>query len=360
MTAELGRQKTVADRLTAMPKADLHCHLDGALRIETIADLVRQEEISVPVPSDRLAEICVAPPRCRDLMDLLSYFDLAIRVLQNASALERVTYELCQDVATENVRYLEIRYAPVLHRNRGLSLDEIIRAVLHGWEAGSREFGLTGGVILCGIRQMPPESTLATARAGVPYLGKGVVGFDLAGDEAGYPVLLHREPLLWARNAGYEMTIHAGEAAGAKSVRDAVEIIGASRIGHGTHSGEDPSLLPELRRRRITLEMCPTSNAQSQSVADMHRHPLLHLYREGVQVTVNTDNRTVSQTTETNEMALVQEKLGVSVEELAAMSLTAVEAGFAEESERRALLREMRQSYAALGIEPAVQPGVSA
>lgn len=338
--------------LAVMPKAELHLHLDGCLRLETIADLARQQGLVLPVPPDRLAEICVAPDACQDLIQVLSYFVTPLAVLQTPEALTRVTYELCEDVRAENVQYVEIRFGPSLHRERGMSREEAIAAVVQGWEEGRRAFGLTGGVILCALRHLPPEETMAVAQAGISFLGKGVVGFDLAGDEAHYPILLHREPLLWAREAGYGLTAHAGEAAGAQSVRDAVEEIGVSRVGHGVRAGEDPTLLPILRDRRVGLDMCPTSNIQTCAVPSLTHHPALHYYRYGIPVTINTDNRTVANTSETQEMSLGYHQMGFTLEELAAMTLTAVEVGFAPRQERQEIRQRFQQEMAELGILP--------
>jgi adenosine deaminase len=335
-----------------MPKAELHLHLDGCLRLQTIADLARQQGLTLPVPRDRLAEICVAPDVCQDLVQVLSYFATPLAVLQTPEALTRVTYELCEDVGAENVQYVEIRFAPSLHRERGMSRQEAIAAVVQGWEEGQRAFGLTGGIILCAMRHLPSEETMAVAQAGIPFLGQGVVGFDLAGDEANYPILLHREPLLWAKGAGYGMTAHAGEAAGAQSVRDAVEVIGVSRIGHGVRAGEDAALLPVLRDLRIVLDMCPTSNIQTCAVPSLADHPAPRYFRYGIPVTINTDNRTVANTSETQELSLGYHQMGFTLDELAAMTLGAVEAGFAERSDRQELQRRFQREMAELGIQP--------
>lgn len=338
--------------IAAMPKAELHVHLDGCLRPETVAELAAVQGIDLGVAAERVADLLMAPASCGTLVELLGYFATPVRVLQTAEALERATYELCQDAARENVRYLEIRFAPSLHSGGGLPLDEVIRAVLRGWEAGSREYGLVGGIILCAMRHMEPAETRRVAEAGLPYLGRGVVGFDLAGDEAGFSVLRHSEPLLWAREAGYHLTIHAGEAAGADSVRDAVEVIGASRIGHGTRSGEDVSLLPVLVQRDITLEMCPTSNVQTRAASSLQAHPLVRYYRQGVPVTINTDNRTVSQTDMTRELSLGA-GLGLDLPDLARITLRGIEAGFGEPDARRQMIRAYRAEMDTLGILPA-------
>lgn len=335
--------------ITAMPKAELHLHLDGCLRPGTTAELAEMQGIDLGVPRDRVRDLLEAPASCTSLVELLGYFAIPIRVLQTVEALERVTYELCEDVARENVRYVEIRFAPSLHTEAGLSLDAVIQAVVRGWDAGRRALGLAGGVILCAMRHLSPGETRRVAVAGLPYLGRGVIGFDLAGDEAGYSVVLHREPLVWARDAGYNLTIHAGEAAGPQSVRDAVEIVGAQRIGHGTHSGEDASLLPVLRDRHITLEMCPSSNLQTRAVSSVAMHPLARYYRARIPVTVNTDNRTVSQTSMTRELS-IGTQLGLNVKDLAQMTLGAIEAGFGEPGARQEMARAYRTELASLGI----------
>jgi len=190
------------------------------------------------------------------------------------------------------------------------------------------------------------------ARAGLPFLGNGIVGFDLAGDEAHFPIRPFRGALLWAKDAGYGITVHAGEAAGAESVRDAVELIGVSRIGHGVRAGEDASLPGLLRDRGITLEMRPTSNLQTGAVTSLATYPLVRYYRDGVRVTINTDNRTVSATTEARELRHGHSSMGLTLPDLAKITLTAVEAGFSDALGRRTLLEEFRAEMNSMGIAP--------
>lgn len=351
MATEMETTRQVMETIVAMPKAELHVHLDGCVRLETITDLASQQGLPLPASREQLAALCVVSPGCRSLVEYLALFVTPLSLLQTEEALERVTYELCEDLHAERVRYAEIRFAPALHTERGLSLDAVIAAVVRGWIAGRRAFGLRGGILLCAMRHLSPMENMAVARAGLRFLGNGVVGFDIAGDEANFPVLPHREPLLFARDAGYGMTIHAGEAAGPQSVRDAVEKIGATRIGHGVRSGEDPSLLPLLRDRHITLELCPTSNVQTHAVPSLRGYPLLHYYRFGIPITVNTDSRTVSNTSVTRELQLSKSNLGLDVADLARMTLMAVEAGFDDAGVRRDLAGTMRRQMADLGID---------
>lgn len=351
MATDLKPSRHAAEVIAAMPKAELHVHLDGCLRLETIADLAMQQGLPVPASRAQLATMCIVSPECRSLVEYLALFATPLSILQTAEALERATYELCDDLRAENVRYAEIRFAPALHTERGLSLDAVISAVVGGWRAGSRDFGLRGGILLCAMRHRPVAENMEVARAGLKYLGNGVVGFDIAGDEANYPVLLHRVPLHFARQAGYGLTVHAGEAAGAQSVRDAFEEIGATRIGHGVRSGEDPTLLPILRDQQITLELCLTSNLQTHAVPSLHHFPLRDYYRFGIPVTVNTDSRTVSNTTMTRELQLSEAELGLDVADLARMTLMAVDAGFDDAAARRDVARSMRREMLDLGID---------
>jgi adenosine deaminase len=341
----------VSSILARMPKAELHVHADGCLRVTTILDLAQQQGITLPVPPEDLPLACVAPSDCPSLAVYLDRYVIPLMVLQTPEALERMVYELCEDARRENVRYLEPRFAPGLHQRSGLRLGEIVGAALRGWQAGRQDFGLEGGLILCAMRHHPPEENLAMARAGERYLGQGVVGFDLAGDEAAYPILEHREALLYARSAGYGMTAHAGEAAGAQSVRDAVEVIGVSRVGHGVRAREDPDLLPVLRDRGITLDMCPTSNVQTKAVPSLAAHPIRYYYDRSIRVTVGTDARTTSDTTVTEEMLRINQALGFRMPELQHITRMALEAGFADASTRVRLAREYEMEMAALLAE---------
>jgi adenosine deaminase len=334
--------------LAQMPKAELHVHLDGCLRLSTIADLAREQQITLPVAIEDLYNACVVPEDCPSLTAYLERFVIPLMVLQQPEALERAVYELCEDARCENVRYLEPRFAPALHLQQGMSLDEVIAAACHGWHVGKRNFGLEGGLILCAMRHHPPVQNLDVARAGERYLGRGVIGFDIAGDEAPYPILKHKEALLYAKAAGYGMTAHAGEGAGAQSVRDAVEVIGVSRVGHGTRAWEDETLLPVLRDCRISLDMCPCSNLQTKTVLSLAAHPIRFYYDYGIPVTVSTDSRTCSNSTVTDEMVRIHTALNFRVEELWHMTLIALELGFAESQARARLRREYEQEFATL------------
>lgn len=333
----------VTGAIAAMPKAELHVHLDGCLRLSTVAELAEEQGIDLPVPVSGLRDACVVPEDCTSLAHYLERFVIPLMVMQRPQAVERIVYELCEDARSENVRYIEPRFAPSLLNKQDMSIDEAIAAACRGWAAGSRDFGVEGGIILCAMRHRPPEQNVEVARTGEKYLGHGVVGFDIAGDEAPFPILAHKQAMLLAKAAGYGMTAHAGEGAGAESVRDAVEAIGVTRIGHGTRSNEDATLLPILRARGISLDMCPYSNVQTKSVSSLQSHPIRLYYDYGIPVTVSTDSRTCSDTNVTREMGRIHEALDFSLSELWSMTLTALDVGFAPAETRK----RMRQEYVA-------------
>jgi adenosine deaminase len=337
----------------AIPKAELHLHLDGSVRPKTVLELARQG--GVPLPTDdlkKLKDYLEATDSTSSLVEYIEYFQLPIAVLQSAPALERATYELCEDLKNDNVRYAEIRYGPWLHVQQGLSLTDVIRAVLSGWDAGRKAYGLEGGIIVTALRDMPPAQNLALAQVAGRYVDSGVVGFDLAGDEAGHPPILHEDAFRVARSLGLNITIHAGEAAGPESVRQAISM-GATRLGHGVRAREDPDVVAMIKENRIELDMAPTSNAQTKAVRRLDDHPLRRFYEQGIKVTISTDSRTVSDITLTDEFQTVARVLGCSREQIWAMNLQALDGSFGDEVTRARLRHEFVDAEARLRQAPA-------
>ncbi|GAB3974879.1 adenosine deaminase [Actinoallomurus acanthiterrae] len=273
-------------------RIELHCHLDGSVRPATIRRLAAAQGLMLPGPVETLA---VAPPSCRTLPQYLGYIDVALDVLQRPEALHEVAMELVEDWAGDGVGHGEVRFAPQLHQRAGLRPEEVLDAVAEGLAEGSRRWGVTTSLILCCLRHQPPQISAEVARLALDRRDV-VAGLDLAGDET-MPGAPHREAFDAAHAAGLPVTIHAGEAAGADSVWEALDVLGAQRIGHGVRSAEDPALLSRLREDDIVLEMCPTSNVQTGAVSAPAAHPIDTLLRHGIPVTVSTDARTVSNTT---------------------------------------------------------------
>ena len=245
------------DFIEKLPKTDLHCHLDGSLRIETILDLAQKQKVKLPAEDpDKLFKLIYAGERCSSLGDYLKAFDITLSVMQTEESLFRTAYELAEDCARENVRYLEVRYSPMLHTQRGLKLAPIVEAVIQGLRAGERDFGVRSGVILCGIRSISAESSLRMAELCVAFKNRGVIGFDLAGAEYNYPAKDHKQAFQLILNNNVNCTAHAGEAYGPESIAQAIHYCGAHRIGHGTRLRENGDLLNYVNDHRIPLEIC--------------------------------------------------------------------------------------------------------
>lgn len=328
--------------LRALPKAELHCHLDGSLRPHTLIELGREYGIAMPAwHPDALADFMMVRD-ARHLEDYLQRFAITLSVLQHADALERVSYELVEDAAREGVRYIEIRYAPVLNLRHGLSLGEAVEAPLRGIERAQRDFGTLARVIICGLRHLSPEISFELAELAAAYRGRGVVGFDLAGAELGHPARAHAAAFDFARRHDLALTVHAGEGAGADSVREAVFDCYAERIGHATHLVDDEMLSEYVNDHRIALEICLTSNVQTHAVASYEEHPLRAYHDRGMNVVLNTDNRLMSGTTLTDEYLLAARHLDFTFEELAEIALNSFASAFLPWPERHALMEAAR------------------
>jgi adenosine deaminase len=250
------------------------------------------------------------------------------------------------------VRYIEIRYSPVLNSRGGLPLGEVVEAPLRGLERAQRDRPIVARVIVCGIRNMSPDISLELAQLAVAYRRRGVVGFDLAGGEAGNPASRHAKAFQYARNHDMACTCHAGEGDGAQSVREAIHVCGASRIGHATRLFEDPSLLEYVNDRRIALEICLTSNVQTRATESYETHPLRQYYEQGLNVVLNTDNRLMSGTTLVDEYEHAATRLGFGFDELAQMALNGFESAFIPFEQRQTLLDRATAEIAALRAEP--------
>jgi len=264
----------------------------------------------------------VAPYDCPSQADYIKYFDDAIEVMQTEAALERIAYELCVDSAAENIDYLEVRWAPRLHLRSGLSVQSVIGAVLAGLSAAP----LHAVAIVCAMRQHSPEDNVALAREAGRFAGRGVVGFDLAGDEVRYAVSPQRPAFDAARAAGLRLTCHAGEAGEPSHVEEALKL-GVERIAHGVIGARDPRIVERVRVEGVVLDLCPTANWKCKAVATLAEHPLPRLVRAGVRCTISTDSRTVADTTLSHEFELAS-AMGMSDDELHQCNATAYEAKF--------------------------------
>ncbi len=330
------------DLLKALPKTDLHCHLDGSLRLKTILELAEQQKVRLPADDeDGLAKAIHQGEVCKSLEDYLAAFDITLSVLQTEEALYRVAYELALDASEENVRYLEVRYSPALHQQKNLKMTTVIDAVLEGLRVAKRETGIKCGVIVCGIRHINPQMSIRLAELSVAYKNRGVIGFDLAGAEVNFPAKDHKEAFQLILKNNVNCTAHAGEAYGPESIAQAIHYLGAHRIGHGTRLREDGDLLNYVNDHRIPLEVCLSSNVQTGAVDSPANHPLKFYFDYGLRVTINTDNRLITDTNVTKELWIAHRQLGMTLEDLTTLIVSGFKSAFLPFREKQDMLNQV-------------------
>jgi adenosine deaminase len=330
------------ETIARLPKAELHTHLDAALRPETMIELARAIGFDLPVSEPAELRRFMQVTDAADLEDYLRRFEYTIPLLQSAEAIERISYEMVEDAARDNLRYLEVRYCPWLSRRQGLTMERALEAELAGLARGERDFGVVTRVINCSLRHYDPAISMEIAKLSVAYRDRGVVAFDLAGGEAGRPCDAHRAAFDLAFEGRLGITVHAGEAAGPESIAGALLHCHAQRIGHGTRLYQDPGLRDYVRDRRIPLEINISSNVHTHAVARAEDHPVREYYDAGVPVTLCTDGWLMSGVSLTDEYWLAHTALGFSRQEIDRMILTAFDNAFLPWPERQALVQRTR------------------
>ena len=328
--------------LEKLPKTDLHVHLDGSLRLDTVIELARKQNVELPTHNrDDLFRLIYAGEVCQSLDDYLKAFDITLSVMQTEESLERAAFELAEDAWNENVRYIEVRYAPMLHTAQGLRLTTIVEAVLRGLRMAKRTYGIRYGLILCGIRSLSAESSLRMAELCVAFKNRGVVGFDLAGSEVNNPAALHKRAFQLILTNNINCTAHAGEAYGPESISQAIHKCGAHRIGHGTRLTENGDLLNYVNDHRIPLEVCPSSNIQTKAAATWEAHPADFFVDYGLRVTINTDNRLITDTTVSKELWLCHQHFGWGLDQIREILIAGFKSAFISYREKADLLKEI-------------------
>jgi adenosine deaminase len=332
-----------------MPKAELHLHLDGSLRPDTALELARERGHDNGMALAEIAARLRAPEQTASQAELLEAFDLPIAIMQDEEALYRVTHELVLDVASDGTRYAEIRWGPLLHVANGLDLGAGIAAVVAGARDASAATGVVVRLIAVALRSHPPDANAVMARVAGSFFDRGLTGFDLAGPEEAFPdASVHGRAFDIAREAGLGITIHAGEWGGAAQVRSALVAVSPTRIAHGSRAADDASLMAELAARGVTLDVCPTSNVQASIYPTLESFPLRTLIDASVPLTLSTDDRTVSDVTLVREYERAHSLMDVSVAELWAMNMHALDVAFLHDDEPlRAQLAAEFDSFAA-------------
>lgn len=321
-----------------MVRVELHCHLDGSLNVELVQSQLAKQGIIME--RKELEEKLKVRPNCTSLTEYLEKFDLPLMCLQTREGLEQAAYELVRDVANDDVAYIEVRFAPMLSTNKGLSCAEVIESVVCGLKNGEREYGVYASAIVCAMRHHSLEQNLEMLCAAKPFVGNGVCALDLAGDESAFPTSLFRELFMQAKEWGIPFTIHSGECGSVDNVREAIEL-GAKRLGHGIALEKSPELRKLCKEKGIGIEMCPTSNLQTKAVDSLDSYPLKQFLEEGLLVSVHTDNRTVSGTTMEREEALVKTRLQISEEMWKQCTKNAIQTAFTCDKIKQQLMEEV-------------------
>jgi len=346
--------KLTKNFLRTVPKVLLHDHLDGGLRPQTVIELARDQKYT-KLPTSDAGELAVWFQRGAQRGSLplfLEGFEHTCGVMQTEEALERVAYETLEDMKKDGVVYLETRFAPIFHKQKGLHTETVVKAVLRGLEKGKKDFGVQYGLLICAMRNMDPKISMEIAELAVDFRNQGVVGFDLAGEEGGYPPKKHVDAFHYIQRENFNITVHAGEAFGKESIWQAIQWCGAHRIGHATRLIEDMkvkagqvlsmgTLAQFVLDKRIPLEICLTSNVHTGAVKSIDEHPFGIFYRYKFRVTLNTDDRLMSGITLTDEYYTAAEHFGLKLEELEKLTINAMKSAFLPYKQRIAVIYDV-------------------
>lgn len=330
--------------IKTLPKIDLHCHLDGSIHPEIIFNLLKENNQSLPMSNyNDFVKYVQAPPNCDSLKTYLKRFKYAIDVMQTEKNLEFIASRFVESLAKSKVKYAEVRFAPSFHRQQNLSYDHIIQSVLNGLKQGKDRTGIHVNLIICGMRHESVEENLKIFKVASKYLGYGVVAVDLAGNEADFPPELHKKAFDYANSAGFNITVHAGETGDFSNIDTAITSLHATRIGHGVSAIFNKPTLEKLVKNDITLEVCPTSNIQTKAFLSFSDHPFKSLYDQNVNVTLNTDNMTVSNTDMNMELLIMKETFNLTTEDFMNIYKNSIKASFASKKVKDELMMHLKK-----------------
>lgn len=330
--------------LKELAKAELHCHLDGSLSLPAIRKLANMADIILPNSDKELRKYVIAPAQTESLVDYLKTFEFIRPLLQTKEALRFAAYDVARQAALENVIYIEIRFAPELSMDKGLTASDTVFAVLEGLADAQKEFNIVARALVCGMRQSSHKTTKEIIKHIVDLAPKGLVGFDFAGDEFSYPTDSLVDLIQEVKRSGYPMTLHAGECGCAKHIADSLNL-GIKSMGHVTALTGQRALIKRFVEEDAVAEMCLTSNLQTKAASSIQSFPYQELYDAGGKITINTDNRTVSDTNLTKEYSLFVTYFGTKIEDFLVFNQNAVKASFTSDSEKDTLLHKLQENY---------------
>jgi adenosine deaminase len=324
-----------------LPKAELHFHLDGSIRPETLKELAKKEGIELANKDlEEFKKYVQVGENTKSLIEYLEKFNIPLKVINNKENLKRITKEIIEDASKQNIKYLEIRFAPLFDITKDITGNEKVQAVLDGMKEGLREFGVHSGLILCAMRHESLEKAKDVINIADKFKNKGVVAVDLAGNEKDFPPKLFKEAFDLAHSKKINITIHAGETGSYQNVLDSINILHAKRIGHGVAAAKDPKTMGFLKNKKIPLEICVKSNIDTKVTDSYEHHPIKVLLKNGVKVTLNTDNTTVSNITLNQEYGRLA-KIGFTKKDLVEISKNGVNASFAPEKVKKMINQEI-------------------
>lgn len=322
-----------------LPKIELHCHLDGSLRVDTAIELAKKENIDLEsYEYEYVKGLLSIDENCASLDEYLEKFHLPNKLLQTKESLKRASFELVEDSAKENIKYIEIRFAPILHINKGLTLEEVIEAVIEGIREAEEKYEIKGNVIISCMRSFDINHVYDSIEAGAKFINNGVVAIDLAAVENEDFAYDYIEAMKKAKEKGFRITIHAGETGFGKNVKQAIELLGAERIGHGIYIYNDDEAYKLVKEKGITLEICPKSNIDTKAIKEYKDHPIYNYYKDNIKVTLNTDNRTVSNISLNEETDKIINTFNLSLDEYKEIYKNSVEAAFCDDKTKEKLL----------------------
>ena len=334
------------NKIKYAPKTELHCHLDGSVRVETLFELAIKENLDIKEKDiNSFQDMVKIKGECNSLKEYLNKFSIPSMVMQNKENIKRITKELLEDASKEGIRYIEIRFAPILHVNKGLSLEEVVESVLDAIKEGEEEFNIIGRVILCCMRHMTAKDSKTIVELTKKYKDKGVVAVDLAGNEEDFPPEIHKEAFDMAKEYGLNITIHAGETGIENNIVKSIDVLGAQRIGHGVYAYKNKDIVELLKERKIPLEICIKSNIDTKATESYKTHPVKEYLDKGLKVTLNTDNRTVSDISLTEEYYKLIENQHLSEEEVYIIIENGIDSIFESDSIKDKLKAELREVW---------------
>lgn len=333
------------ERIEILPKTELHCHLDGSLSLKAIRRLADLANIELPAKDEDLTQLVTAPQAVQDLTDYLKTFDFIRPLLQTTEALRLAAYDVAEQMAADGVIYGEIRFAPELSMDKGLTAVEVVEAVLDGLAAAEQDFDIVVRALVCGMRSADQSLVKSIFKAVAHLAPKGLVGFDFAGDEANNPTSILADTIREIQELGLPFTLHAGECNCPQNLSDGLDL-GIKRFGHSTALYKDDALMDRAIAEGATFELCLTSNLHTKAIPHLRDWPYPKLYAKGGQITINTDNRTVSTTNLNKEYQLLHEHYGTTLEDFQTFNEHAIRASFVTEEEKALLLEKLRQGYA--------------